>query len=109
MKKLLLISAALTISFGLTGCHTANNAVDGTTKVVGTGFKYTATAVGAGVGVVSKTGAAIGTGVGTIVNTGVGFVDGHPVKYQKSHAKAQMVKRNGHNYMLQNGKYVRVQ
>ncbi len=110
MNKLLLITSALGMSFGLVGCHTVNHTVDGTSRVVGTGVKYTATAVGTGVGLVSNTGAAIGRGVGTVVSTGVGLVGGNSATYQqtKYQKKSQTVYHNGHRYILKNGKYVRV-
>ncbi len=82
MKKILLLSAVAAVSFNLVGCHTANNAMDDTSRfanaTLGTGVKYTATTVGTGVGFVSKTGATIGKGVGTVVDRGVGFVSGKP-------------------------------
>lgn len=110
MKKILVISSAVAISLSLAGCNTMNDTTRFANSTVGTGVKYTANTVGAGVGVISNTGAAIGQGVGTVVNSGVGLVSGHPARYQHNqyHKQAQTIDRNGHQYMLRNGKYVRM-
>lgn len=102
MNKLLIVSSTIAISFGLASCHTMNDTANFTNATVGNGVKYTATTVGKGVGFVSNTGAAVGKGVGTVVGSGVGLVTGHPHSYHKT------VYHHGHHYMLQNGRYVRV-
>lgn len=84
MKKLLLISSAIAMSFSLVGCNTMNDTESVAHSTVGAGIKYTATTVGTGVGFVSNTGATIGRGVGSIVDTGVGVVGGHHATYQKA-------------------------
>ncbi len=77
MKKILLISSVV-MSLSLVGCNSMNNAMNDTSRAanatVGTGVKYTASAVGTGVGVISNTGATIGKGVGKVVDTGANVV-----------------------------------
>lgn len=112
MKKLLLISSAVAISFSLTGCNTVNNTMNETSRfansTVGAGVKLTARTVGTGVGFVSNTGAAIGKGVGSVVDTGVGVVGGHHPTSHQTKYRTKTVSHNGHHYMIQNGKYVRM-
>ena len=110
MKNVIITSSALLMALSLTGCNTMNNAAQYTSTTVGNGVRYTTNAVGTGVGVVTNTGAAVGRGVGTVVGTGVGWVTGQPAKYRQVNGRYnnQMIYHNGHRYMLQNGRYVRV-
>jgi len=108
MKKILLISSAVAISFSLAGCNTMNDTSNFANSTIGTGVKYTATTVGSGVGFISNTGATVGRGVGYVADTGTGFMNGHHTTYQKTKYRTGTVYRHGHRYMLQNGRYVRM-
>lgn len=105
MKKLIVASSALLASLTLVGCNTMSDVGNYTSSTVGTGMKYGAQTIGAGVGVVANTGAAVGKGVGTVVGAGAGLLTGQPVY---SHQR-NVVYHNGHRYVLKNGRYVRVQ
>lgn len=109
MKKLIITSSAVLMSLSLVGCNTMNsgsnlvgNTVQYGAHTVGTGIKYGAQTVGTGIGYVANTGAFVGRGVGTVVGGGLGLVTGQNTSYQKN----GMIYHNGHQYRLQNGKYV---
>lgn len=93
------------MSVSLAGCNTMNDTGRFANATVGTGVKYTATTVGTGVGYVAKTGAVVGNGVGMVVDKSIGLVSGRPASY---HAHTQTITRGGHHYVIENGKYVRV-
>ncbi|KTC89867.1 hypothetical protein OQJ18_06710 [Fluoribacter dumoffii] len=108
--KRIITSSTLLISLSLMGCNTMNNVSQYSNSTVGAGVNYGARVVGTGVGYVADTGAFVGKGVGTVIDTGVGTVMGSPSKYtsQPGYHNKHIVYRNGHRYMLENGRYVLV-
>lgn len=109
MKKLIITSLALTVPLCLVGCNTMNNTSQFANSTVGTGVKYGANTVGKGVGYISHTGAVVGQGVGNVVGTGVGFITGKPANYRHVNTyNNKVIYHNGHQYMIQNGRYVLV-
>jgi uncharacterized lipoprotein NlpE involved in copper resistance len=110
MKKLIITSSALVMSLSLVGCNTLNNTASYTSSTVGTGLQYGARTIGAGVGVVGNTGYAVGRGVGNVFGSTVGWVSGKPVNYRytNTYNRNDIIYRNGHQYVVQNGRYVRI-
>ena len=118
MKKLIITSAALLASLSLVGCHTTNDVAQFSNNTVGKGVQYGAKTVGAGVGVVSNTGAFVGRSVGTVVGTGVGVVGSgvgmvtgqktYHNNMNSSYKTKGVVYHKGHYYKMQHGKYVLV-
>ena len=107
MKKLITMSLGALCTLSLMSCNTMNDSSKYANSTVGTGVKYTANVVGGGVGVVSKTGAFIGNGVGRVVSSGVGIFTGQPTGYHHvNYSKSGVVYHHGHQYRVQNGKYV---
>lgn len=104
MKKLLLIASTVAMSFSLAGCGTTglNDTTRFAGSTVGTGVKYTTNTVGTGVRYVGQTGVAVGRGVGNIVSGGLGWI-ARPFGYHQ-----KTISYKGHQYINQNGQYVRV-
>lgn len=103
MNRIILTSfSVLALTVGLVGCNTMNTAANTGVTVVKTGGKV----VKAGVGVVSTAGTAVVTTVGAGIDTLVGRrASSHDVKvYQKK----GVIYRNGHQYRVENGRYVLV-
>ncbi|MFT4058139.1 MAG: hypothetical protein QM652_01170 [Legionella sp.] len=110
MKKLIITSSALAISLSLVGCNTMSNTANYTTSTVGHGVKYGARTVGTGVGVVGNTGTAVGRGVGSVFGSTVGWIGGKPANYRytNTYRKNDIIYHNGHQYVVKNGRYVRI-
>lgn len=108
MNKLLItVSSICLSSFALVGCHTLGNTVN-------TVETTSNTVVGGGVRMVGDTGRGLVAGTGAVVGTVVGgsmdLLTGKAVTRHdmRAYRTQGVVYRGGHQYTVQNGRYVLV-